>query len=207
MIVEIVCSVTSNNADGQIKLSTADIPRAVQDICSFEVGSTPQTVPPGPLDSSTDSPDGEVNGIVIFFITNLFLISFLCFLARHKSSSITVHRRESPWTSWFSNKQQGWRRTPVLLLEVDLLNEEGKNNKREENIQAVEDYRARRPPGEEFWSWVAAQPQPEVAPHYCYLEAVRLYFRRKNEKQKIQRFNQKRVEKIFIAWRNRSSHL
>lgn len=79
MIFEIACSEKSNNADGQIKLSTADIARAVQEICSFEVGSTPQTVPLGPLDSSTDSPDGEVDGIVIFFITYLFLISLFAF--------------------------------------------------------------------------------------------------------------------------------
>ena len=79
MIVEIACSETSNNANEQIKLSTADIARAVEEIFSFEVGSTPQTVPPGPLDSSTDSPDGEVNRIVIFFITNLFLISLFAF--------------------------------------------------------------------------------------------------------------------------------
>jgi hypothetical protein len=38
-----------------------------------------QPVPPGPLDSSSDSPDGEVNGIVIFFFTYLFLISLFAF--------------------------------------------------------------------------------------------------------------------------------
>ncbi len=35
MIVEIACSETSNNADGQIKLSTADIARAVLNLFSY----------------------------------------------------------------------------------------------------------------------------------------------------------------------------
>ena len=54
----------------------------------------------------------------------------------------------------------------------DLLDDEGKEEKKVEEIEAERDARALIPEGDEYWSWLSAQPRKKPAKPYCYLTAV-----------------------------------
>ena len=54
----------------------------------------------------------------------------------------------------------------------DLLDDKEKEEKKVKEIEAERDARTLIPEGDEYWSWLSAQPRKKPAKQYCYLTAV-----------------------------------